>query len=92
MPHPAVVLGDFNLAPDSAEYGLLTGAEAGLSDAWLATGNDPAEGATCNGNEGPVRIDYAFLTADLAGLVRGMRVDRDAQGSDHQPLHLEIAL
>jgi exonuclease III len=25
-------------------------------------------------------------------LVRGMRVDRDAQGSDHQPLHLEIAL
>jgi exonuclease III len=39
-----------------------------------------------------VRIDYAFLTADLAGRVRGMRVDRDAQGSDHQPLHLEIAL
>ncbi len=92
MPRPAVILGDFNLAPDSAEYALLTGAEADLSDAWLAAGNDPAEGATCNEDEGPVRIDYGFLTPELAGRVRGMRVDRAAQGSDHQPLHLEIEL
>jgi len=92
MPRPALLLGDFNLAPDSAEYGLLTGAEAGLSDAWLAAGNDPAAGATCNEDKGPVRIDYGFLTPELAGRVRGMRVDRDAQGSDHQPLHLEVEL
>lgn len=92
MPRPAVILGDFNLAPGSAEYEMLTGAEAGLSDAWLAAGNDPAAGATCNEDKGPVRIDYGFLTPELAGRVRGMRVDRDAQGSDHQPLHLEIEL
>jgi endonuclease/exonuclease/phosphatase family metal-dependent hydrolase len=90
MPRPAVILGDFNLVPDSAEYGLLTGAEAGLSDAWLTAGNDPAAGATCNEDKGPVRIDYGFLTPELAGRVRGMRVDRDARGSDHQPIHLEF--
>jgi endonuclease/exonuclease/phosphatase family metal-dependent hydrolase len=92
MPRQAVILGDFNLTPDSAEYGLLTGAGAGLIDGWLAAGNDPAEGATCNEDDGPIRIDYAFLTPELAGSLRGMRVDRAARGSDHQPLHLEIEL
>ncbi len=92
MPRPAVVLGDFNLVPDSTEYGLLTGAEGDLSDAWLLAENDPAAGATCNEEEGPVRIDYAFLTPELAGGLRAMRVDREARGSDHQPIHLEIEL
>jgi endonuclease/exonuclease/phosphatase family metal-dependent hydrolase len=90
MPRPAVILGDFNLTPESPEYRLLTDAKAGLQDAWLAAGNDPAAGATCNEDKGPVRIDYAFLTPELADGLRGMRVDPEARGSDHQPLHLEI--
>ncbi len=92
MPRPAVVLGDFNLTPVSREYGLLTGATDGVIDAWIEAGNGPAGGETCREEDGPVRIDYAFLTPDLAGAVRHIRVDREACGSDHQPLHVELDL
>ncbi|MFQ5774281.1 MAG: endonuclease/exonuclease/phosphatase family protein [Kiloniellaceae bacterium] len=102
MPHPAVVLGDFNCTSDSAEYRSLCGAagpgagrKAGaecLTDAWIATGNNRADGWTCEEDGARVRIDYALVTADLAGKLRTMRVDHDAQGSDHQPIWLAIGL
>jgi len=100
MPRAAMFLGDFNLKPTDPEYELLAGTEDpkygrisrldGLVDAWLACGNDPDGGATCGSDNGMVRIDYAFLTPDLADRAKRMWVDADAQGSDHQPIFIEF--
>ena len=49
-------------------------------------------GPTCDGFRGNVRLDYAFVTPDLAGALRAMSVDHEAQGSDHQPIRIEIEL
>jgi exonuclease III len=37
-----------------------------------------------------MRIDYIFTSANLAEKLGRARVDRDAQGSNHQPLWLEF--
>ncbi len=102
MPRQAVLLGDFNLTPDAAEYEMLCGPLEprygrittldGLTDGWIAAGNDPDEGATRLRADGWVRIDYALVTAELADKVRAMRVDDEAQGSDHFPIWIEIDL
>ena len=64
----------------------------GFVDAWLAAGNDPQGGATELRPDGDVRIDYVFVSTVLADAVRAARVDVEAQGSDHQPLWVEIEL
>jgi endonuclease/exonuclease/phosphatase family metal-dependent hydrolase len=102
MPAPAVLMGDFNLAPEDAEYELLVGGENGeygrltttrlLIDAWAHLGNPLHEGHTCFEHFGrSQRIDYAFLTPDIAGRARAVTVDAGAEGSDHQPLALDLA-
>jgi endonuclease/exonuclease/phosphatase family metal-dependent hydrolase len=102
MPKPAVLLGDFNLSPLDDEYDLLVGgtdAKYGrltttrhLIDAWTATGHAPLGGLTCYGHPGRApRIDYAYLTPDLAQRISAIAVGADAQGSDHQPLYLDLA-
>ncbi len=53
------------------------------------------DGATYFDNPRPdvnhdMRIDYIFTSANLAEKLGRARVDRDAQGSDHQPLWLEF--
>lgn len=100
MPRPAILLGDFNCTPDSPEYERLCGPLdrrygritelSGLVDGWAAAGNAEADGITCPGKG--ERIDYVFLTADLAPAVLSMRVDAGAQGSDHQPVWLDLNL
>lgn len=100
MPRTAVFLGDFNLTPNDAEYELIVGPEDpkygrisrldGLLDGWLVCGEDGKAGTTCGSNNGPVRIDYAFLTPDVADKAQRMWVDSDAQGSDHQPIFVEF--
>ncbi len=87
----AVLFGDFNCTPESAAYRALTG-PGGLADGWLAVGGDPGAGATCLVDGDWVRIDYAFLSAGLADKAKTMRVDRDAVGSDHQPIWIELDL
>ena len=74
----AVALGDFNLIPGSGEY--------------AALGHGVDEGPTCDGFRGNVRLDYAFVTPDLTGALRAISVDTEAQGSDHQPIRIEIEL
>jgi len=91
MPEPAIVLGDFNCTPDSAEYRRMVAA-GDLFDAWSMAGTGDAAGWTCQVDSGPVRIDYAFLSPDLQGKARAMRVDHQAQGSDHQPIWLDLDL
>ncbi|MFQ5468189.1 MAG: hypothetical protein ACE5DS_08650, partial [Kiloniellaceae bacterium] len=61
-------------------------------DAPPTAGAGDGAGWTCQADSGPVRIDYAFLSPDLQGKARAIRVDHQAQGSDHQPIWLELDL
>ena len=73
-----VVLGDLNAVPGGQAIGLLT--EAGLVDAYDASGGDLVEGHTALFGDPPRRIDYIWLSPDLRvvdfSLVGG-------QASDH---------
>ncbi|MEM7225037.1 MAG: endonuclease/exonuclease/phosphatase family protein [Pseudomonadota bacterium] len=96
MPASAIVLGDFNSQPDSAVYARLTGA-MGLVDSRVAAGNSANEGVTYLANADfpsatDKRIDYCFVTTDLAQQVAAAWIDMAADGSDHQPIWVELAL
>ncbi len=103
-PTATIIMGDFNAEPDSEEYQLMSGAvweptndESSTNDfvdCWHAVG-DGTDGATYFENPRPdvdhdMRIDYIFASANLAEKLGRARVDRDAQGSDHQPLWLDF--
>jgi len=102
MPSPALMLGDFNLEPDSREYEQLVGPTDkkygrltrldGFIDLWthLKHPLDGPETKTCPDEKGDMRIDYAFSTVDLADKAKAMRVDQNAQGSDHHPIFIEF--
>jgi len=96
----SIVLGDFNMEPDSTEYTLMTGPVCdyggriinpeGFADAHVLAGND-ADGVVTSDIHGrPVRLDYIFISPILAPSVFNSHVDNDACGSDHQPIWLEL--
>jgi len=100
MPRSAVVLGDFNMHPQSPEYAIIANAMSGsgeplLSDIW-ARKNPGSQVMTWHpnpgrpGHEHSARLDYCFLTPDLVATARASWVDESAQGSDHQPLWIEF--
>ncbi len=103
MPKPAIFMGDFNLSPSFAEYEMLVGRwdakygrvtpSNGLIDAWIGCGNKSGaeNGLTCPHDTGHTRIDFAFVSTDLAPTLQSMRVDQKASGSDHQPIFIEMA-
>ena len=100
MPREAVLMGDFNCEPDSAEYERIVGplspfagrmsSPEGFVDAWAWLGNDPAQPPTAELRGQPMRLDYVFVSAALAERIRDARVDTQAQGSDHQPVWVEL--
>lgn len=100
MPREAVIMGDFNFEPDSPEYermvgpwspyaGRLTSPE-GFVDSWVQAGHPAEQGATSDIHGRPVRLDYAFVSAGLAGSVKAAGIDASACGSDHQPVWVEL--
>lgn len=101
-PRQSILLGDFNMSPDEAAYAAMVGPEdpkygritemGGYLDAWISAGGGEDAGHTKFEATGNRRIDFAFVSPDLAGRLRKIQVDADAQGSDHQPLWLEIDL
>lgn len=107
MPAAAVYMGDYNIPPDSPLYTRLTGPYSadygrmshagGLIDAFVAAGgaeNDPKDW-TCDSCEPPRtlrRLDYCFVSTELAPRVRKAWIDQKAQGSDHQPIWTEMDL
>ena len=102
MPRDAILLGDFNMEPDSAEYERIVGPvspyggritnPAGFVDAWVETGNAIEAGPTAEVKSVPARLDSCVVSAGLKGRIRAVRVDSDAVGSDHQPVWMEIDL
>jgi endonuclease/exonuclease/phosphatase family metal-dependent hydrolase len=96
LPASAIVLGDFNLRPASAEYRLLCAAAdddgtALLTDLW-ARHNPGREIMSWHSNPakpGPAAcalLDYCLVTSDLLETVADCWIDEAAAGSDHQPL------
>jgi endonuclease/exonuclease/phosphatase family metal-dependent hydrolase len=104
-PRSAVLMGDFNMQPQSAEYarllaGLGPSESAGeeplpFVDAWVQAGGAPERGATLYSDPAAragIRIDYCFVTRDLAPRIASAEVDEAADGSDHQPVRVRLAL
>jgi endonuclease/exonuclease/phosphatase family metal-dependent hydrolase len=96
MPREAVLMGDFNFRPDADEYTRMVGPIAerygrlnnleGLVDSWVAAGHAEHEGATCQGE----RIDYIFVVSAWCDRIRAVWIDQLAEGSDHQPIGIEL--
>ena len=102
MPSEAILLGDFNAEPSSVEYQRLVGPRSpyggritnpeGFVDAWVESGHEELDGVTCDIEGREVRLDYVFVSASLRSRIRTARIDASAQGSDHQPVWVEIDL
>ena len=89
MPEPALLLGDFNCVPGSPTYQTLRA--AGFADALELAGLRAHEGVTFPGSTPPLRLDHIFLSASLVLRFRRAWVDEAADGSDHQPVWLDLA-
>lgn len=102
LPHEAILMGDFNMEPDSQEYTRITGPVSpyggritnahGFVDAWVAAGNAESDGVSADIDGREVRLDYCFVSAGLRDAITAARIDTEAAGSDHQPLWVEIDL
>lgn len=100
MPRDAILLGDFNMQPDSEEYERIAGPTSpyggritnpeGFVDAWVEAGHAIDAGPTAEVRGHPARLDYCFVSAGLKECIRAVRVDTHAIGSDHQPVRIEI--
>jgi endonuclease/exonuclease/phosphatase family metal-dependent hydrolase len=102
-PESAVLLGDFNLLAGSPEHEQITGRldhEFGLplvADKFVdAAAHLGTEADTCVDIDHPddvsrhKRIDYTFVTVDLADRLKSCHVDTGAVGSDHRPVWVEL--
>ena len=100
VPRDAILLGDFNMQPDSKEYerivgpvspygGRITNPE-GFVDAWVEAGNADDAGPTAEVKGHPARLDYCFVSAGMKERIRAVRVDSQAIGSDHQPVWIDL--
>jgi endonuclease/exonuclease/phosphatase family metal-dependent hydrolase len=105
LPDDVVIMGDMNFTPNSAEYARMIGdmsqwhgrtyRAGGLADAWIAAGHAEMEGDTIPHSDpavGPRRIDHCFISARLAPFVKTARIDRQAQGSDHNPIFFDLLI
>ena len=95
---PALLTGDFNFLPDSADYRRLQGPfEDGVPayrDAWRVRHPGLAHAPTMCVHDAtamPCTFDFIFASADLAPRVRELRVLPGNFGPDHQPLLIELA-
>lgn len=102
MPAPAILTGDFNMECTSPEYIRIVGdrdhnygrlfAVDRLADGLTVAGVPEGEGVTFPEKDGEAaqRIDHFFITHDLVPAVTRGWIDEDADGSDHQPVWLEL--
>lgn len=103
-PEDYVALGDFNLQPETPEYECLFGARDPFYgrvprrtlpvDAHAFLGRRNAESYSWEGPSGAderLWLDYALVSASLAGRLKAASVDTGLRGSDHFPLFVELA-
>lgn len=101
LPEDFLVMGDFNMEPESPEYLTMAGrndayygraARTGFAiDAEAQIGR-PADGYSWISEDGSRRmhLDYCFLSGGLASRLKAARVDLTAVGSDHFPVWVEL--
>lgn len=108
IPRPlgTLLLGDFNMNPESPEYHKLVGlnstrygrlsAADSWEDVWLEAGNAADPGFTgldhYSATDAPARIDYCFRNRGLSGGKVTAWIDREAAGSDHPPLWVQMEI
>mgnify|MGYP001026353581 FL=1 len=108
MPKEAIIMGDFNSVSESDEYVRMVGEIDlsygrvahldGFVDSWTVANDgcddpitwwpDPPERSPGHG----VRLDYCFVSPDLAHKIKGAWVDSAPIGSDHRPYWVELDL
>ncbi|MDQ1128674.1 endonuclease/exonuclease/phosphatase family protein [Microbacterium sp. SORGH_AS_0888] len=81
---PAVLVGDLNSQPDSAEYDVFTQV---LSDAWPVVGDGP--GYTFDSANPRERIDYALTSSEVTPIAAEVIATTT---SDHMPLKTVVTL
>ena len=104
-PSSAIWMGDFNSEPFSAEYSRICGQTpyhpgaryaAGFVDAVAAAGQRPGSLHTHEkviaGERRLRQLDHCFVTGDLAGRVKSVKVNNGCVASDHPPLAIEMDL
>lgn len=99
MPESWMLMGDMNFTPDSEEYASFVGGESpeygrltnrcGPLDTWCLAGHEEGSGSTHLG--GDTRIDYCFVSGQLASRVHTASIDTAATGSDHYPIEVVFA-
>lgn len=101
MPVDAIILGDFNMAPDTPEYQLVTSDDpidgsSGFIDARSCEsepGGSPTWSPLPNRSDefrNSMRLDYCFVTSSLSERIEASWIDGEAPGSDHQPVWLTL--
>ena len=105
-PKSFIILGDFNLTPTCEEYDLIVGkpdyyygrlaTNDHWVDSWTRCGNDEQNSITWYDEEDDFksgrRLDYGFVSPDLANKIKSVRIDQACAASDHQPYWLEMDL
>jgi len=97
VPQSTLILGDFNFEPTDDEYAEMTLADGlgqtKLVDGWSASKETLSNSETCVENDGSIsRLDYMFITPNLAGGVHSARVDQSIRASDHYPIYFKLSL
>ncbi|WHO73655.1 endonuclease/exonuclease/phosphatase family protein [Rhizobium sp. BT03] len=103
LPEDYVILGDFNMEPESPEYCALAGAGGGYYgritrigtpvDAFEALEAYRPESYTWMNPEDRgerMHLDYCFVSCGLKDRLQSARIDTQSVGSDHFPLWVEI--
>ncbi len=97
---PAILAGDFNFEPPSAERTRLMApfddGTPAYCDAWHLSNPGVAHAPTVGVHDKqqwpgpPFTWDFVFVSADIASRVVSLQVDQTSDASDHQPLLLEL--
>ena len=103
LPEEYILLGDFNMQPESPEYVAMAGSTDPVYGRTLRSlnpvdalgwlGRLTAETYSCIDakNHGRrLQLDYGFLSYGLLARLKDAFIDTNAQGSDHFPLWLEL--
>ena len=91
-----VVLGDLNTVPHDPIFGLLTGSNVPLADAYAVVprreGEEQGTYHRFTGQTGGRRIDHVLISADLESLEARVVSDHEGQTypSDHYPVHARL--
>ena len=100
-PRATVITGDCNFEPDSAEYRRILApfgdGTPALVDAWRVVHPGTPHPSTFKiyqkdaPGDPELHCDFIFVGEELRARVRDIRVDRETQASDHQPVILTLA-